>query len=437
MNLNEPVAMPEPVTRAQPAPATPALTRKIPLRHWYALTILTLIYACHFLDRMMISLVVEPVRAEFHLTDSQIGLLTGLFYGVTFAIAGVPLGLLIDRVNRVKLMASLVAVWSAMTVLTASAHNFSHLLLARMGVGAAESGGSPSSLSLISDLFPPEKRSTAIGCFFLSNAVGALLCVVVGGLVTAHYGWRSAMLVAGAPGIVLALILLLTVREPKRGATDPATLAPSGASGLRATVRFVASNGPILQLLAGTTIAVGGVAAMGSWLPAYAMRFLHLDVKQAGFSLALATGLFGAFGSLFGGMISDRLSHSNPRRRMDLAMTVCVLAAIFSVTGIWLQHAVISVGLVSLSMMVAFGVFSSAFGAMLVIAGPNMRGTIAATMQICTNLVGYGLGPLAVGMLSDFYHGNLRLAMMTVLGICFPWAALHFWCAARAVARVR
>lgn len=428
MKLNDSLEMPGHIVTAP----TQAHVDAIPARNWYALAILTLIYACHFLDRMMISIVVEPVRAEFHLTDSQLGLLTGLAYGAMFAIAGIPLGLLIDRVNRIKLLALLVMVWSAMTALTAVTQNFTQLLLVRMGIGATESGGSPSSLSLISDLFPPSKRSTAIGCFFLSNAVGALLCVFIGGFVAAQYGWRTAMWLAGVPGLALAVILILTVREPSRGATDKGVKVKQTAIGLIAVLRFIGSKRAILQLLIGTTISVAGVAAMGSWLPAFAMRCLGLDLKQAGFSLGLATGLFGAFGSLFGGILGDKLAKSNPRRRMDLAMAVCLLAAIFGTTGLCVHNAILSIGLLSLSMMVAFSVFSNAFGSMLSMTGSHMRGTISASMQISTNLIGYGLGPLAVGMLSDWYHGDLRAAMITVLGISFPWAALHFWLSARA-----
>ncbi|WP_157889086.1 MFS transporter [Herminiimonas arsenitoxidans] len=209
MKLNDPVVGDE--TKIQ------VTEDAVPAKSWYALSILTMIYSCHFLDRTMISIIVEPVRAEFHLHDSQIGLLTGLAYGATFAIAGIPIGLLIDRVNRIKLLAILVTIWSGMTILSGIANSYIHLLLARMGVGASEAGGSPASLSLISDLFPPSKRSTAVGYFFLSNAIGATLSIIIGGFVTAQYGWRTAMLLAGIPGIILAAVLILTVRNPKRG----------------------------------------------------------------------------------------------------------------------------------------------------------------------------------------------------------------------------
>ncbi|MGI4984884.1 MAG: spinster family MFS transporter [Janthinobacterium lividum] len=414
---------------------------KVPGRNWYALVILTLIYACHFLDRMMVSIIVEPVRHEFHLTDSQIGLLTGLAYGVTFALAGIPLGLMIDRLNRVRLLAVLVAIWSGMTALSSVAQNFVQLLIARMGVGASEAGGSPTSLSLISDLFPPSKRSTAVGCFFLSNAVGAILAIFIGGFVAAKYGWRSAMLLAGVPGLILAVTLILTVREPRRGGTDAARAADAPpvppAPGLFEVVRRIGKERAMLHLFGGISLASAGVATIGAWLPAFVMRFHGLNIKEAGLAVALASGFFGAFGSVIGGLMTDRLARTQARRRMDVSMAVCIGAALLAILGLMLPGSRSAVLALCVTQMVAFVVFPAAFGAMLGLAAPHMRGTTSASMQICVNLVGYGFGPALVGVLSDRFGGDqsLRYAMMTVTSLCFPWAALHFWLAARAFAR--
>lgn len=404
----------------------------IPERSWYALAILTLIYACHILDRMMISIVVEPIRAEFALSDSQVGLLTGLSYGVMYAAAGIPLGMLIDRVNRIRLLASLVAAWSGITALSALTRNFVQILIVRMGVGAAESGGSPASLSLISDLFPASKRSTAVGCLFLSNAIGALLCVLIGGFVATHYGWRHAMVMASVPGIVLAAVVYLTVAEPARGEADR-TLNGRKAAGVLDTLQFIWNARGALHLLTGVTLTAAGVSAIGAWLPAFVMRSLSLDLSQAGLSLGLANGICGALGSLIGGVLGDRLGASDPRRRIDLSMGACILAAIFAIMGLRSNGSVLSVGLIGVSMMMAFAVFSTAFSSVLSVAPSNMRGLVAAVMEIGTNLIGFGLGPLAVGMLSDCYGGDLRAAMITVVGVCFIWAAFHFWRAARSI----
>ncbi|WP_075790699.1 spinster family MFS transporter [Massilia putida] len=421
MQLNEPLANTD----------RPAQEDRVPARNWYALLILTLISACHFLDRTMISIIVEPVRREFHLSDSQIGLMTGLAYGATFAIAGIPIGLLIDRMNRVRLLAALVAIWSGMTALAGFATNYLHLLITRMGVGASEAGGPPTSLSLISDLFPPSRRSTAVGYFFLATGMGAVTSVFIGGYMTAHFGWRTSMMVAGIPGIVLAVLCVLTVREPRRGATE----AHRGRDNVKAAsvstvLRYVTGNAAMRNLVLGVCFAAGGVSTIAAWLPALMMRVHGFNIKEAGFSVALAAGIFSSVGSFIGGFLSDRLARANARRRMDLAMGSCLCAAAFAVLALNVKAGTpfLTLALLCATMMCIFVAFPAAYGNMLGLTAPNMRGTTSASMQVFSNLVGYGVGPLAVGMLSDLYSGasSLRLAIMTGAGVCLPLAALCF-----------
>ena len=421
--------IPQSMPADRTAPSIPVTEAAVPARNWYALLVLTLISACHFLDRTMISIIVEPVRKEFLLNDTQVGLLTGLAYGATFAIAGIPIGMLIDRMNRVRLLAALVCIWSGMTALAGLATSYTHLLFTRMAVGGSEAGGAPTSLSLISDFFPPSKRSTAVGYFFLATGTGAVVSVFIGGYMTAHFGWRTAMMVAGAPGIVLALLFVLTVREPKRGAME----ADRGKNvvkpaGVKEVLRYVSTNDAIRNLLLGVCFAAGGVSTIAAWLPAFMMRFHGFDIKEAGFSVALAGGIFASLGSLLGGFLSDKLASANARRRMDLAMGAVLLAAVFSVFAMNASTPTMALVLLCATMMCIFVVFPAAYGNMLGITPPHMRGTTSATLQVCSNLVGYGMGPLAVGMLSDLYGGpsSLQLAIMTGAGVSLPLAALCF-----------
>lgn len=186
-------ASPHPLaTPAQPSPS-----------RWLALGIITLIYSCHFLDRAVVSLVAEPLRKAFALTDSQLGLLTGLAFGVTFALAGLPMGWLADRVNRRKMLGWVVLLWSSATTAAGFANSFAALLLCRMGVGAAESGGAPTAMSLISDYFPPQERVTAMGIYYLGNTIGGLMCIGIAAYVVEHHGWRAAFYVAGIPGVLM------------------------------------------------------------------------------------------------------------------------------------------------------------------------------------------------------------------------------------------
>jgi predicted MFS family arabinose efflux permease len=401
-------------------------------RSWYALGLLTLVYATHYLDRTVLALVIEPLRREFQLTDLKLGMLTGLAYGATFALAGIPMGMLIDRGNRVRLLAAMAAAWSTMTASFGLAQSYAHLILARIGVSAAQAGGSPCNLSLISDLFPPSRRATAIGIFFLSNGVGALL-IILAGMVAARFGWRTTMIAAGVPGIVLAVILLLTVREPRRGATDPAAAVTAKPPGLGRVLRAIRDSKALIHLIVGFSFTAGGIAAVSGWFGAFVMRFHQLEMTQVGVAIALAVGIAGALGSSMGGAISDHLAKTNPRRRMDVGAVSCVLAAGFAASALTAGSSTLAIGLLALSNVFAFAVFPSVFSAMLALISTNMRGTVAASSQVCSNLVGFGMGPFMVGILSDQIGGeqSLRYAMLTVTSILFPLAALHLALSAR------
>jgi len=167
------------------------------------------------------------VRREFALSDSQLGVLNGFAFGLMFALAGIPIGLLVDRVNRCRLLATMVFLWSSATAGCALARDYLGLLIGRTAVGAAESGGAPTSFSLISDYFPPRLRSSAVGFYYLGGAIGGLMCYRVGSQVAAHFGWRAALLASSIPGVMLAVLGLFTLREPSRGATDPGSRAAS------------------------------------------------------------------------------------------------------------------------------------------------------------------------------------------------------------------
>src|SRR6202789_4381598 len=186
---------------------------------WYALTIMLLIYSCNFLDRAVLSLVAEPVRREVALSDSQLGVLNGFAFGLMFALVGIPIGLLVDRVNRCRLLAAMVFLWSSATAGCALARNYLGLLIGRMAVGAAESGGAPTSFSLISDYFPPRLRSSAVGLYYMGGAIGGLMCYLVGSQVAAHYGWRAALLASSVPPGMLGGLGPSMVRDPPRRPT--------------------------------------------------------------------------------------------------------------------------------------------------------------------------------------------------------------------------
>jgi predicted MFS family arabinose efflux permease len=396
---------------------------------WYALAIMLLIYSCNFLDRAVLSLVAEPVRREFALSDSQLGVLNGFAFGLMFALVGIPIGLLVDRVNRCRLLACMVLLWSSATAGCALARNYLGLLIGRMAVGAAESGGAPTSFSLISDYFPPRLRSSAVGFYYLGGAIGGLMCYLVGSQVAAHFGWRAALLASSIPGVMLAVLGLFTLREPVRGATEPGPRSEAQqVVGFFPALRMIATNRALIYLFGAAPLVSAAAAAAGAWLPPFFMRSHGMSIGNASLILGIAGGGFGALGSTVGGAIADRVARSDATRRTGFGACVLMLAAPCLLAATLSVALAPAIGFTLVSFALIFVGLPVAFGSMLTLASPRIRGVTSATMQGMCNLLGYGLGPLAVGMVSDKIGGpsSLRYALAIVSSTCCVGAAVCF-----------
>jgi predicted MFS family arabinose efflux permease len=373
------------------------------------------------------SILIEPVKAEFKLSDGQLGLLTGLAFGATYALAGLPMGWLIDRVNRTKLLAAVVAIWSACTAICGFAQSYTALVLARLAVGASESAAAPTAMSMISDLFPKERRSTAMGIFWTSTALGTATSLVLGGVIATNLGWRAAFFVAGAPGLILAGLILLTVREPVREHGTLVTLEVEAPTLLQ-TLTFVGANPMVYHAFAGIGLASLAMSGVPVWAASFLVRTQEFSLPQAGLMAGLGVGLFGALGSLAGGPVGDAVvKHWGVQTLPAVPMTACVLACISGlVFALGTSLLVVALG------FIVFEVVSRAFTApayAILVTGvePLMRGVVISSVQAVTNLVGYGVGPLVVGVVSDRVGGDhgLKVGIAAVMGFSL-WSALHF-----------
>ena len=238
---------------------------------WYVLGVLALTYAFSFMDRQIVSILLEDLRLEFALSDTQLGLLSGLAFALFYATLGIPIARLADRYNRINIISTAVAVWSIMTALCGSATSFVQLFLARVGVGIGEAGGGPPSHSTIADYFGPSERSFAISIYSLGATIGALMGLIMGGYVAEHYGWRMAFFVAGVPGLALAILVKLTVREPKRGAMDDPSAKPKEApprDSMIQSARSLFSNAIYRRVNVAHMLAVFVGYGLVSWKPA-------------------------------------------------------------------------------------------------------------------------------------------------------------------------
>jgi MFS family permease len=419
---------------AKPAPPS--------ARSHYTLLILTLAYSCNVFDRNILVILLEPIRKEYGLTDTELGLLSGLAFAIFYAIAGLPFGILADRANRRNLLAICLAVWSGMSAVCALTRTFAQLLLARIGVGVSEAGGGPAAMSMIADLYPPERRATAISIFYLASPVGAFLSFAGGGAIAARYGWRSAFLLGGVPGLVLAIILFFTVKEPFRGRRDPrptgaaATVDPVAQPATAALLRFFWSQRSLAYIVIGLTIQVFVLSGVGSWTASFFIRDHGFQIGELGPLLGGIVGGCSLLGTLAGGLIVDRLARRDERWRcwtlaIAVGVTTPMLLATFALPG---RYA-------ALGAFACASVFNSVwygpgFALCQSLVGARMRGTIAAVMYLCSNLIGYGLGVQVTGLLSDFFahhSGNhaLKNALLVVstadalAAVCFLLAAPH------------
>jgi MFS family permease len=410
----------QPAVAADPAQTD---TRRVAPGSWYTLAILTMVYTFNNVDRRVVSIVFEPIKKEFGLSDGQLGLLSGLALGAPLALAVVPMGLLADRVNRRNMLAGVLFVWSVLTAAAGMAGSYFVLVATRMVVGAAEAGSSPAAISVISDIFPPRRRTGASAIYQSGNTIGALLCLIVGGYAVAHYGWRAAFFIAGVPGMVLAMLVLFTLKNPVRGAMD-APSAADQARGFKAAAAFILGNGAILHMVFAPSLLSAGNTGIMSWAVSFLIRQHGFDVQQAGLAVALSQALGAGAGLVFSGLISDRITGGAPKRIITIILA-CLGITIVAAVGFIMAPT-------TLSCLTAFAFYSMAcynfiglgYGALLNLTPVPLRGTVLGVELVATNLVGYAGGPVVVGFLSDAF-GSLRYAMLALV-LFYVWGIFHF-----------
>jgi predicted MFS family arabinose efflux permease len=407
----------------------------------YVLALLIAVGVIGWVDRNVFAALLQAIKIELSLTDTQLGLLGGVAFGVFYATLGLPVAWLADRYERRTLIAAALGLWSLMTALCGAASSFASLFLLRIGVGVGEAGGSPPSQSLLSDYVPPDRRARALGVFYLYIPCGFVVGYLSGGWLSDLVGWRLTFAIVGLPGILLAVLLRVTLREPLRGAAD-AVKGSQSAPSLAATIRFFLSNPVLRQLpLAGAIHGIGAFAA-ALWLPAYFMRTFDVSSTTAGWWLTIAYGCGGTLGVLSGGLVTDLLvNRTNDARWYTWSAAGALLATLPCTLLLYLTHSPV-VAVTSLVVATFFGhTFLGPVAALLQnLAGTRRRATAAAFYLFLVNLVSMGLGPIAAGAASDYLgvrYGNdaLRYALLAIVAITTLVAALHFWLAARALSR--
>ena len=407
-----------------------------PLYRAYVLALLVSVGVAGWVDRNVLAAVLQSIKLELAFSDTELGLLGGIAFGVFYATVGLPLAWLADRSDRRSLIAAAVGLWSVMTAACGLAGGFPALFLARVGVGIGEAGGSPPSQSLVSDYFSPEHRARAFGVLYLQIPLGFVVGYWLGGWLDELVGWRLTFVLVGVPGVALALLVRLTLREPPRGHSDSAGAPETARTSLASAISFFVAQRPLRYLsLAGAAHGVGAFAA-ALWLPTYFMRTFAVTGATAGAWLALAYGCGGTAGVLCGGQIADAFVKSTRNARWYAWGCSAVIAATLPCTALTYLAGTPAVAVGALIIATFFGhMFLGPVAALLQgLAGLRRRAMVAAFYLFLVNLISMGLGPIAVGIASDrlvtsFGNDALRFALFAVVALA-SFVACGLFCLA-------
>jgi MFS family permease len=395
------------------------------------LGILTIVYALNFLDRTIFNVLIEPIKKEFVLSDTTMGLLAGFGFVLFYSLLGIPIARVADRLNRRNIVAIAFAFWSAMTFLCGMASSVATLALARIGVGIGESAGTPASQSLVADLFNKNERPRALGIYAIGTYLGVFLGYFIGGYVNQHYGWRMAFYTAGLPGIALAAVLWLTISEPRRGAmAETFTPEPIGP-----TLGFLASQKTFIIVLVGFCLTTYTNYATSAWIPPFLARVHHLSSAEIGTYAGTFKGLCGMAGTLIGGLVVAQISRTDDRWKLWAPAIMSGLAGpVFALCFLTNSFAAMVAALALGSFLVGFHL-GPIFAIAQTVARPSMRALASAIILLSATCFGQGVGPLVVGALNDVLKSDfgaqavryslLSTAVTTMLG------ALLFVVAAR------
>lgn len=420
------------MTDIRPGVATPQEAFGAGARR-YVLTILVIAYTFNFIDRQILGILVEPIRLELGVGDTAMGLLTGLAFAAFYTLMGIPIARYADRANRRNLIAIAVGIWSLFTAAQGLAQNYWQLLVFRMGVGVGEAGCSPPSHSILSDYYPANQRATALGVYSLGIPVGILFGFFVGGWINEWFGWRVAFFVVGTPGILLALLIRFTVREPDRGMSERRATAVRDAQqpAFSTVLRYLLGRRSFIHMALGGGIAAFVGYGLLSWAAAFLARSHGMTSGEIGTWLGLIFGIPGGIGILFGGRLADALGERDQRWYLWI-VAVALAIAVPAGIGVFLSDSA-SVALLFLVIPVMLGNFYQAttFAQTQTLVGLRMRSVAAAILLFIINIVGLAFGPSVVGMVSDLlapHYGahSLRWALL-ICSMGNLWAAFHYW----------
>ncbi len=384
------------------------------------LFILTIVYAFNFIDRQILVILQESIKQDLGLTDTQLGLMSGFSFAVFYVTFGLPIARYADKANRRNIIAFSLILWSGMTAISGRAVNFLQLLLARIGVGIGEAGGSPPSHAIISDLYPAEKRATAMAIYSTGISFGILIGFLGGGWINEYFGWRIAFLVIGVPGIILALVLLFTVKEPPRGLSDPIKDKVDKNPSIQEVLQLLWKSLTFRYLALAASMSTYALYALNSWLPPFLARLHNMGSGEIGTWLSLLFGIGGGLGYFTGGYMADRYGKKDKRWYLWLPSAAVLIAIPFTMVTLLSSNTIIALMAFALPVFLISMYLPSCLAITHGIVGIKMRALASAILFFIINIIGLGCGPFVTGVLSDVLYPlmgeeSIRWALCTSL----------------------
>ncbi len=402
----------------------------------FVLGLLTVVYVFNFLDRQIVNILGDAIVRDLGLSDTQFGMLSGIAFAAIYATLGMPIARWADAGVRRSIIALAVAVWSSMTALCGAAQNFWQLFLARAGVGVGEAGGSPPAHSIISDIFPADKRATALSIYSLGIYGGVLVGYVAGGYLASEFSWRVAFVVVGLPGIVLAFMVRFLVHEPPRGLAESRSDVVPAAFGEVVNVLWIRRT--FRHIALGCALHAFVTYGLSAFLPIFLVRVHAMPIEQIGAILGLVAGIGGLLGTWGGGFLSDRLANRFGDARWHI--WVPLISTIAAIPFYWYSLILAETGIAAAVTWFVPSIIAGMYlGPCLSmthgLVGLRMRAQASAILFFVLNLIGLGIGPMATGALSDYLRADfgdesIRYALV-IMVLVNLWCAGHYHMATR------
>jgi predicted MFS family arabinose efflux permease len=406
-----------------------------PKAAYYALGLLTVVYSFNFIDRQLLAILQEAIKADLGLSDGQLGLLTGFAFAVFYVTAGIPIARWADHSNRRNIVAMALAVWSGMTALSGLVGNYAQLLAARVGVGVGEAGGSPPSHSIISDIFPPHRRASALGFYSMGVSFGILFGFLLGGWLNEFFGWRVAFMVVGIPGVLLAVLVRYTMAEPIRGLSENKQVSDEPTT-FRQVLAVLWASKAFRHIGLGAALNAFASYSTSNWTASFMIRSHGMSTGELGTWLALIMGLGGAVGVFCGGLIADRLGSRDKRWYVWLPALAGLIALPFIVSVYLVEGRYTALMCMIVPAVMSNVYLGNAIATTHGLVGMRMRAMSSAILFFILNIIGLGAGPWSVGVFSDYLSASqgaesLRYAMLYILPVASFWSICHFYLASK------